>query len=221
MKSLKVALIFLVAAATAAPCLDLTGGARAGAGGSLFYGGWVDGLRDELHGFGAVKVTNRVYVSWRLGGWIEIPIFDFLSIRLEPDLGPVGGAMLASDGYDMLVGVTGLELALPALAVTRIRMPVGEIVLGAGIFVGGAVSVREVRNDGAVRSEGELASVLGCAGVIGGAGYAFPIGPGAITADLRVLASLFAIASPRLEAPLNTVSVELTAGWEFRPRGVQ
>jgi hypothetical protein len=215
------ALVVLAALAPGAPCLELTGGVRAGAGGSFLYGGWVDDLRGELQGLGAATVTARPYFSWRLGGWVEFPVLDFLSVRVEPSLGPVGGALLASDGYDMLVGVTGVELALPALAATHIALPVGEIVLGAGIFIGGALSVRQIQNDGAIRSEGELASVLGCIGVAGGAGYVFPIGPGAITADLRVLASLFAIASPPLEAPLNTVSVELTAGWEFRQRGAK
>ena len=148
-------------------------------------------------------------------------MLDFLSIRVEPSLGPVGGALLASDGYDMLVGVTAIELAVPVLAVTRIGMPVGEIVLGAGLFIGGALSVRQIQNDGAIRSEGELASVLGCVGLAGGAGYVLPVGPGAITADLRVLASLLSITSPWRDRMLNTVSIELTAGWQFRPRVIR
>ncbi len=214
-----VAIVLLLAAATVAPCGDLTGGVRAGAGGSLLYGGWVDNLRGELEGRGATTVTEQIYVSWRLGGWIDIPLLDSLSIRVEPVLGPVGGALLASDGYDMLVGVTGLELAVPVLAMTRVRMPVGLIALGAGIFLGGAVSVREIWNDGDIRTEGELVGVLFCAGLAGGAGYTIPIGPGAITVDLRVLASLLSISSPRLDGMLDTASIELTAGWEFRPRG--
>jgi hypothetical protein len=211
------ALVALVALAPGVPCRELTGGVRAGAGGSIFYGGWVESLRGELEGLGAATVDARLYPSWRLGGWVDIPVLDALSIRAEPGFGPVGGALLASDGYDMLVGVTGLELELPVLAVTRIGLPVGEVVLGAGIFIAGALSVREIWNDGEIRSEGELAAVLACAGLAGGAGYVFPIGPGAITVDLRVLASLLSVASPWLEAPLDTASIELTAGWEFRP----
>jgi hypothetical protein len=211
-------LVVLAALAPGVSCLELTGGVRAGAGGSLFYGGWVDGLRGELIGLGAADVTSRVYISWHFGGWIEIPVRDRLSLRVEPALGPVGGALLASDGYDMLVGVSAIELAVPVLAATRISLPVGEVVLAAGIFIGGALAVRQIQNDGTIRSEGGLASVLACAGLAGGAGCAFPVGPGAITADLRVLASLFSIASPGLEGMLNTVSVELTAGWAFRPR---
>jgi hypothetical protein len=153
--------VALTALASGAPCLELTGGVRAGAGGSLFY-----------------------------GGWVEIPVLDFLSIRVEPILGPVGGALLASDGCDVLVGVTAIELAVPVLAVTRIGMPVGEIVLGAGVFVGGALSVRQIQNDGAIRSEGDLASVL-------------------------------SITSPWRDRMLNTVSIELTAGWEFNQRGTR
>lgn len=215
------ALIALLGLAPGLPCLELTGGVRAGAGGSLFYGGWVDGVRDELYGLGAATVTSRTYLSWRLGGWVDIPLHDALSVRVEPGLGPVGGALLASDGYDMLVAVTGLELALPVLVVTRIALPVGEIVLGAGLFVAGALSVRQVWNDGTTRLEGELAAVLTCAGLAGGAGYTFPVGPGAVTADLRVMASLFPVADPRLEAPLNTVSIELTAGWQFGTPGIR
>jgi hypothetical protein len=221
LKSRIVALVLALAAATVAPCLELTGGVHAGAGGSLFYGGWVHDERDELYGLGATTVTDRIYLSWRAGGWIEIPVLERLSIRVEPSLGPVGGALLASDGYDMLVGVTAIELTVPVLAVTRIGMPVGEIVLGAGIFLGGAISVRQIQNDGAIRSEGELASVLGCAGLAGGAGYVVPIGPGAITADLRVLASLLSITSPWRDRMLNAVSIELTAGWQFRPREIR
>lgn len=221
LKSRILAIIFLITVATVVPCLELTGGIRAGAGGSLFYGGWVDGMRDELYGLGATTVANRMYVSWRVGGWVEIPVLNRLSIRVEPIVGPVGGSLLASNGYDMEVGVTGIELAVPVLAVTHIGMPVGEIELGAGLLVAGAVSVREVWNDGAIRSEGELASVLACVGLAGGAGYAFPTTTGAITVDLRVLASLFSVAAPWLEEPLNTISIELTAGWEFHPRGIQ
>jgi hypothetical protein len=221
LKSLIVAVVLVLAAATVAPCLELTGGVRAGAGGSLFYGGWVHDMRDELYGLGATTVTDRIYISWRAGGWIEIPVLERLSIRVEPSLGPVGGALLASDGYDMLVGVTAIELTVPVRAVTRIGMPVGEIVLGAGIFLGGAISVREIQNDGAIRSAGELASVLGCVGLAGGAGYAFPIGPGAITADLRVLASLLSITSPWRDRMLNTVSIDLAAGWRFPPRVIR
>jgi hypothetical protein len=210
-------LVVLAALAPGVPCLALSGGVRAGAGGSLFYGGWVEDLRGELSGLGAAAVTSRIYPSWRAGGWVEIPLRDRLSLRVEPGIGPVGGALLASDGYDMLVGVTCLELAVPVLAATRIGMPVGEVVLGAGIFIGGALSVRQIHNDGAIRSEGELASVLGCAGLAGGAGYVLPIGRGAIAVDLRVLASLVSLAVPWMDRMLNTVSVELTAGWEFRP----
>lgn len=221
MKSRILAIIFLIAVATVVPCLELTSGVQAGAGGSLFYGGWVDDMRNELYGLGATAVANRIYISWRAGGWVEIPVLDFLSIRVEPSLGPVGGALLASDGYDMLVGVTAIELAVPVLAVTRIGMPVGEIVLGAGLFFGGALSVRQIQNDGTIRSEGELASVLGCGGLAGEAGYMLPVGPGAITADLRVLASLLSITSPWRDRMLNTVSIELMAGWQFRPRVIR
>jgi hypothetical protein len=178
----------------------------------------VGDLREELAGLGAASVTDRLYATWRAGGWIEFPIRDRLFLRVEPGLGPVGGALLASDGYDMLVGVSGIELAVPVLAVTRLSVPAGEVVLGAGLFVGGALAVRQVSNDGTIRSEGELASVLGCVGLAGGAGYVLPIGAGAFTADLRVLASLLSASSPWLDGMLNTVSVELTAGWAFRPR---
>lgn len=221
LKSRIVAIVLLIAAAATASCLELTGGIRGGGGGSLFYGGWVGGMRDELYGLGATNVANRIYISWRAGGWVDIPVHDRLSIRVEPDLGSVGGSLLASDGYDMEVGVTGIELALPVLAVTHIGMPVGQIVLGAGLFVGGALSVRQIQNDGAIRSEGELASVLGCAGLAGGAGYALPIGHWAITTDLRVLASLLSISFPRLDGMLNTISFELTAGLEFPPRVIR
>jgi hypothetical protein len=214
-------IVLLAALAPAAPCLEPTAGIRAGAGGSIFFGSWVDGLRGELGGLGAATVTDRVYVSWRVGGWIDIPLLEYLSLRVEPTVGPVGGALLAADGYDMLVGVTALEIALPVLAAAHVRMPVGEIVLGAGVFVGGAVSLREVRNDGTVRTEGALANAYACVGVAGGAGYAFPVGTGAITIDLRALGSLYSIASPQLDGVLNTLSVELTAGWALRPRGAE
>jgi hypothetical protein len=216
-----VLLVLLAAFAPPAPCREVTGGIRAGGGGSLFYGGWVQDLRADLAGRGASTVCDRVFFSWRAGGWLEIPVLERFSIRVEPDLGPVGGALLASDGYDMLVGVSGLELVLPVLAATRIGMPMGEVTLGAGILIGGAMSLRRILNDGAIISEGELASVCGCLGFAGGAGYAYPIGPGAITADLRILAGIVSIASPRLDRMLNTLSVELTAGWEFSKRGAR
>jgi hypothetical protein len=215
------AFALLAALAPCAPCLELTGGVRAGAGGSLFTGAWVDGLRGELTGLGAGTVREGLYLSWRLGGWVEVPVLDFLSVRAEADLGPVGGALLASDGYDMLVGVSAFELAVPALAVTRISFPLGRIVLGAGIFAAAALPVREIWNDGVVRSAGDLAGVLACLGIAGGAGYEVPVGAGAITFDLRVLASLLSVGYPMLDGMLNTVSIGLTAGWAFKPRGAR
>ncbi len=194
---------------------------RLGACGSLLYGGYAEDVRAELELLGAARVQNRLYPSWRLGGWVEFPVLPSLALRVEPVLGPVGGALLASDGYDLLVGVTGLELAVPVLAATRIDLPVGELVLGAGVYLAAAVSVREVRNDGVIRSEGEIAALLGDIGLAGGVGYVLPIGKGAITADVRVLGSVFSLASPLLPAPLHNLSIELTAGWAFLPRGIR
>ena len=219
MKRWLLAFTALAALAPAAPCLELSGGVRGGGGGSLFYGGWVDDLHGELEGLGAATVNNRVYLSWRGGGWIEVPVPDVLTFRIEADVGPVGGSVLASDGYDLLVGITGIEAALQVLAVHRIRIPVGEIVLGSGIFVGAAFSVRETRSDGTTRTEGELADVLTRIGLACGAGYAVPTGPGALTLDLRVLAGLFSFADPWLPSAIKTVSIQVTAGWELRPRG--
>jgi hypothetical protein len=212
------AIVLLAALAPGLPAQEVSGGVRLGAGGSILYGGYAEDVRAELEYLGAATVHNRLYPSWRLGGWVEFPVLPSFSVRVEPVLGPVGGALLASDGYDLLVGVTGLELAVPVLAATRIALPVGELVLGAGVYVAAAVSVREVRNDGVIRSEGEIAAVLGDVGLAGGAGYVLPIGPGAITADLRVLGSLFSVASPSLPAALHNLSIELTAGWAFAPR---
>jgi hypothetical protein len=188
-------------------------GLRGGAGAGLLYGGLAGDLRAELEYLGASTVMTRLYPSWRLGGWVETPLLPWLSLRVEPSLGPVGGALLASDGYDLLVGVTAIEFAVPVLATTRVRLPFGSLVLGAGPYLAGALSVREVRNDGTIRLEGELASVLGDLGLAGGVGYVLPVGAGAVTVDLRVLGSLFSISSPALDAPLHNLSIELTAGW--------
>jgi len=214
-------MVLLAACVPGLPALDLSWGLRAGAGGSILYGGYTDDLRAELQDLGAATMQNRLYASWRLGGWVEVPVLPFLSVRAEPCLGPVGGALLASDGFDMLVGITGTELAVPLLATTRIHLPVGSVVLGAGVYVAVGLSVREVRNDGAIRSEGELAAVLGDIGLAGGAGYALPVGPGEVTVDLRVLGSLVSLSAPSLSAPLHTLSVELTAGWAFPPMSVR
>jgi hypothetical protein len=219
-KPLILALALFAAHAPCAPCLDfgdLTWGARAGAGGSLLWGGWADQLEAELMGLGASTVTPQAFFSWRLGGWAEIPLTGWLFARVEADLGPVGGARLASDGYDMLVGVAAYELALPVLAVARFALPFGEVTAGAGIFIAGAVPVREIWNDGAVRSAGNLTTLLASVGLAGGAGYVFPVGPGAIAVDLRVLASLYSLGEPGIGGSLNTVSFELSAGWEFKP----
>lgn len=213
---LRLPVLFLaVMLAPALPALDLAGGVRGGGGASLLYGGWADDLRAELAYLGAASVTTRLYPSWRVGGWIEMPMLPLLALRVEPSLGPIGGALLASNGYDLLVGVTAIELAVPVLATTRLRLPFGSLVVGAGPYVAGAVSVREVRNDGTIRLEGELASVLGDLGLAGGVGYALPVGHGAVTVDLRVLGSLLSVAAPALAAPLHDLSVELTAGWAF------
>lgn len=213
------ALVLIAALAADASCRELTGGVRAGAASSLLWGGWVEERRDELYGLGASSVTVRPYLSWRLGGWIDIPVRSFLSLRAEPGIGPVGGALLASDGYPLLVGVAGLGVVLPVLAAARVALPVGEIVIAAGIFAGCSFCPVEIQNDGVVRTEGTLARVLGSLGAAGGVGCAFPVGPGAVTADVRVLGSLLSIADPPLAASLNAVSFELSAGWEFGRRG--
>ena len=219
MKQWLLAFIALAVLAPGAPCLELSGGVRGGAGGSLFYGGWVDRLREELEDLGATTVRDRMYVSWRGGCWVEVLVPDAPILRVEADVGPVGGSLLASDGCDLLVGITGIDLALQVLAVHRFELPVGEIMIGSGIFVGGALPIREIRNDGVIRSEGELASVLVRAGLACGAGFALPAGPGAFTVDARVLVGFVSGSSPRLEGMLNAATFALTAGWEFRPRG--
>lgn len=211
--------VLLVALAPGVPCLELTGGMRAGAGGSLLYGGWIGGLRDELAGLGAATVREQPYLSWRVGGWIETPLGDRLSIRLEPGLGMVGGALLASDGYDALAGVWAIELELPVLAVTRLRLPAGSLVLGAGPLVCVAVPVMQTWNDGITWYEDRLTVVLAGLGAAVGVGYALPVGPGSITFDLRLLATMISLAFPAIDGMLNAASLELTAGWEFGPRG--
>ena len=126
LKSRIFAIVFFIAAATTAPCLALKGGVQAGAGGSLFYGGWVQDTRDEVYVLGATDVTNRIVLLVE-GGWLGRDPGARLSLctrGTEPR--PVGGALLASGGYDMLVGVTAIELAVPVLAVTRIGVSVGR-----------------------------------------------------------------------------------------------
>jgi hypothetical protein len=215
------AIVLLTVCAYGLTALDLSWGLRVGAGGSLLYGGYAEDLRAELSDLGAATVESRLYPSWRIGGWVEWTLLPWLSARVEPCVGPVGGALLASDGFDMLVGITGIDLAVPLLATTRIRLPVGSVVLGTGVYVATALSVREVRNDGVIRSEGELAAILGDIGLAGGAGYALPVGPGEVTVDLRVLGSLFSFSAPSLSAPLHTLSIELTAGWAFPPMSIR
>ena len=220
MKIRILAIVLLTALAPALPG-QVSGGVRLGAGAGFLTGRFAGDLRGELEALGAASVVPWPYVSWCVGGWVEIPVSLSLSVRVEPLFGPAGGALLASDGYGMLVGVSGLELAVPVLAAAHIRLPVGKVVLGAGIYVAGVLSVREVRNDGTIRSEGELAAALLDLGLAGGAGYVLPVGPGAITADLRVLGSVLSLSNPRLNAPLHTLSIELTAGWAFLPRGAR
>jgi hypothetical protein len=215
------AIVLLAASAPGLPALDLSWGLRAGAGGSLLYGGYADDLRAGLADLGAATVTARPGFSWRLGGWVEMPASDRLSIRVEPALGVVGGAFLASDGYDLLAGVWALQLALPVLVTTRIAVPVGEIVLGAGLLAAIAVPVMQTWNDGILWYEDRLTLVLGSAGAAAGLGYVLPLGPGSITFDLRVLASFLSFAAPSIGGMLDAVSVELTAGWQFGSRGAR
>jgi hypothetical protein len=216
-----VTIVMLAALAPGLPALDLSWGLRAGAGGSCLYGGWVDNLRAELVDLGAATVTARPYVSWRLGGWVAMPVLPFLAVRAEPSLGLVGGALLASDGYDLLAGAWALDLSLPVLATTTVALPVGELVLGAGLLTAVAVPVMQTWNDGIVWYDERLAMVLTRFGVAGGLGYVLPLGPGAITFDLRVLASFLSIAGPPIDGMLDAVSVEFLAGWAFRSRGAQ
>jgi hypothetical protein len=219
---LRIAVIVLLAGlAISASSLELTGGVKVGAGGSLLYGGWVQDLRTELSGLGATVVEDQAYLSWRVGGWIETPVLDRFALRLEPCLGMVGGALLASDGYDVLAGVWAIELELPVLGVARLVLPVGSLVLAAGPLVAVAVPVMQTWNNGIVWYEDRLTTVLVSLGVAAGVGYALPVGPGSITLDLRVLAGLLSFAVPSIDGMLNTASLELAAGWEFRPRGAR
>ena len=221
LKSRIFAIVLLAALAPGLPGQQASWGVRAGAGAGFLTGRFAGDLRGELEDLGAASVVPMPYLSWRAGGWVEIPVSGLLSVRVEPVLGPAGGALLASDGYDMLVGITGFELSVPVLAATRLALPVGELVLGAGVFVAGGLEFRQIRNDGAIRLEGDLASVLACLGFAGGVGYEYPVGRGALAVDLRVLGSVLSLTDPQLNAPLHTLSIELTAGWAFRPRGVR
>jgi hypothetical protein len=178
----------------------------------MLSGAYLDELNASLTDWGAGTLTPRPYVSYRADGFFRVSFLDFLALQLEVGFGPVGGAVLASNGLDRLVGVSANEISVPLLAVFSLRTPFGTFSLLGGGFA--AYSIGDpllIENNGLVRTAIGLVPAF-YAGLVGGLGYQIKVGPGEIVADVRYTHRLMSIASEDT-AVLTPLAVQLTVGY--------
>ncbi len=212
------AIVCLLAVSSAgASALSYSVGVRGGTSGSFLFGSYADALSASLTGMGAGTVAPQPYISYRADVFFRLGIWDFFAVQAEVGFGPIGGAMLASNGYDLLLGVTVNELSVPILAVYLLQTPIGTFSFAAGIFA--AYPIGDpllIENNGLVRTEsGLLPAIYG--GVAAGVGYQFKLGPGAVVADLRYTHRLLSLVDTAAigDNALVPFAVELSAGYMF------
>jgi hypothetical protein len=203
-----------ICATVSAGALSFAGGLRAGASGSILTGAYVDSINASLTDRGAGTLTTRPYLSYRVDGFFRLNIVDFFAIQAEVGFGPVGGGVLASNGLDLLVGISGNELSVPLLAVFSLTTPVGTFSLMAGGFAAYSLGDPQyIENNGLVWTSTPLSPAI-YAGLAGGVEYRLPLGPGSLLVDVRYTHRLMSMLPG--DAALTPLALELTAGYMFR-----
>jgi hypothetical protein len=162
-----------------------------------------------------------MYISSRASFLARVAVYQFISLMAEIGFGPAGGAMLASNGLDMLVGVSGNQLDLVLLAVVAHKMKRLSISLQAGPGVSVSLGTPVVvRNDGFIRSEAGLAATSDlrpALELVGGVGVSFPLGPGFLLIDARYIWGVTSVfyAGATSDARLMLSRIEITTGYEL------
>lgn len=214
-KRLTVLLLLSLALPRGLPALDISAGVRLGVCGSFLGGSYADELSTWMTDQGAGRVSPRLYASYQAGLAARMRLSRHFALQAEVNVGPVGGGLLASEGFNVLVGVSALELGIPILAVVLLDTRIGTVSLFAGPF--GAISIGApilVQNDGAVRSQSDLAASPATIGIIAGAGFQFPLGMGWLTGDLRYTHRFLTIIDTGAAGTaLTPLAAALTAGY--------
>jgi hypothetical protein len=198
-------------AAVSAGALGFAAGLRAGASGSILSGPYVGLIDSSLTERGAGTLSTRPYLSYRIDGFFRMNVVDFFAVQAEIGFGPVGGGVLASNGLDLLAGISGNELSVPILAVFSLSTPIGSFSLMAGGFAAYCLTVPQyIENNGLVYTSTALSSNI-YVGLAGGLEYRLPLGPGAFVVDARYTHRFMSMLSA--DDALTSLAVELTAGY--------
>jgi hypothetical protein len=197
------------------PALDLSAGARVGVAASFLFGSFSEDLSTWLTGQGAGRVASQLYPSFQASLFCRLGLSRRFALQADLAFGPVGGALLASNGFDLLIGVSANELSLPILAIILFDIPVGTLSAFAGPFAATVIGKPIlVQNDGLVRSESGLTPKAISGGLVAGAGFQFPAGPGWVIADLRYTHRFFSLIDTGSAATaLTPLAATLTAGY--------
>ena len=218
MKKLILGWMILATCAASTSALGFAVGARGGGSASWLFGTTADAMSTSLKERGAGAVSPQTYFSYSVDIFGRLVIVDWFAVQMECGFGPVGGALLASDGIDFLEGVTGNELHLPILAVFMFRTPIGTFSLEGGAFA--AVMLGNptfIQNDGLVWSGAGLPVPFLSGGLAVGVGYELKLGPGSVVLDLRYTHRLFSMIDPVTLGGegLTPLAVNLSAGYMF------
>ena len=197
-------------AAAAAGALDYSLGLRGGASGSFLSGAYATALDTSLAERGSLTRTPQPLLSYRADAFFRVGITGWFAVQAEAGFGPIGGGVLASNGLNLLVGVSGNEIRLPVMAVFSLTAPFGTFSLMAGPFAGYSIVPQLIENNGLVYTTSPLQPMF-YAGLAGGLEYRLPLGPGSLVVDARYTHRILpTIMDTNALTPL---AIELTAGY--------
>jgi hypothetical protein len=215
MKRAFLPVIFFFAVTVGLSAIDLSVGGRVGVSASFLFGSYSEELSTWLTEQGAGHVSPQLYPSVQASLFCRLGLSRRFALQADLAFGPVGGALLASKGFDLLIGVSANELSLPLLAILLLDIPVGTLSVFAGPFAAAVIGKPIlVQNDGLVRSESGLAPEAISGGLVAGAGFQFSAGPGWVIADLRYTHRFLSlIDTGSAGTALTPLGATLTAGY--------
>ena len=217
-----VAFLAVSLAASPAGALSIELGAIAGGGPCFMFGSYLDAKTANLALQGASGSTlgtsqSLFFPGLSAGLYGETPLLPWLDIRVEVRGSYLGASRLAltASGAPLdAYGVGFYALEVPLLARAGLPLGPGRVTFSLGAFYGlvlAGVRVQDVYSSTSAIAHVPLSFLqASMAGLSGGAGYAFRLGPGTLSAELRADWTLL---SARLDAgtgsgdlsPLNAV----------------
>ncbi len=160
---------------------------------------------------GAATRTVQPLLSWRVDAFFRVDIATWFAVQAELGFGPIGGGILASNGYVLLTGISANELSLPILGVFSLSTKIGVFSLMVGAFAAYPLGYpQHIENNGLLYTTSPLGSAF-YLGLAGGCEYRLTLGPGSLVVDARYTHRFLSVTPETLA--MTPLAVELTAGY--------